>query len=85
MATVVSHNDTMVICTTPANTGGNEVTIGFNLQSFIETLRPVFYYDPPTITSIFPLNGATRGEYELTITGTNFGPDYTRGMFTSIM
>jgi hypothetical protein len=75
-STVMSHNNTNIIFISPIGSGLNtEVTIAFSSSPIFDTYKPKFSYNPPTITSISPTNGATRGEYELTITGTNFGPD----------
>jgi len=53
----------------------NIVKVQVGTQS--TTFTTFFKYNPPTITSISPLNGPTSGNTKLTIKGTNFGVNST--------
>jgi hypothetical protein len=70
--TVTLHNDTHVICLTPAGQGigvSLRLTVGGTQSSNLLS----YSYDAPTVSSVTPATGSTDGGDRITITGLNFG------------
>jgi hypothetical protein len=70
--TVSAESDVNIECRVPEGSGATSVQVvdGGGLAS-----QPYpFSYDPPTVSSVTPSNGATLGHTPITIRGESFGP-----------
>lgn len=70
-------NSTRLTVTTPARSAGT-VDVSVTVSGQTGSKASAFtYYDAPTISQVSPPSGTTAGGTTVTITGTNFVPNYT--------
>eukprot|EP00457_Paulinella_chromatophora_P000003 gb/GEZN01000003.1/.p1 GENE.gb/GEZN01000003.1/~~gb/GEZN01000003.1/.p1 ORF type:complete len:6228 (-),score=473.22 gb/GEZN01000003.1/:302-18958(-) len=67
-----AYSHTRIECYIPAGIGSKSVIVTVNNDR--ASLPQTYTYDPPVLTSINPLTGRTAGDFNLTLTGQNFGP-----------
>lgn len=72
-----SYSDTVIECTAPEGSGANVSVVvkGFeNGDIPVESAPALFTYDAPVLDAVNDQRQGTEGGYELTLTGSNFGP-----------
>ena len=67
-----SYNSAKIVCYLPPGQGAN-LSVLVNVSAQINPVVPLFSYNPPSITSISPVNGPTSGGGVITLYGANFG------------
>ena len=65
------HNNTFMMCVVPNGSGSSNAVIVSSGGGLYTTAQYYAYY-PPVITAISPIQGASAGGYNLTVTGGNF-------------
>jgi len=72
------HCDNEITCTLPSGTGGN-LPVSLEIDGRSSTKQHEFSYDAPTICGVEPSVLETRGGTEISICGTNMGPEAKPG------
>lgn len=67
---LLTHNHTYMECTLPPGQGGKQLV---NIRVTDKSTQYTYNYHSPTLLSMNPESGVTRGKYLMTLIGTNFG------------
>lgn len=73
-----AFNGHVLVCTSPPSANATSVAVEITLtgETFTDSGIQFTYYDPPLVDVISPLQGPTRGNIPITVTGSGFRGNY---------